>query len=103
MESYHIPHGDKFRGKLFTTLLVILNKDLTRLVTNTLTLKGQQDIRDITHERPPVEQNVNNNKRSSWKTAMRRLVNIIQALRCSTRKAPWTPSRDSNFKALTAA
>ena len=70
MNCYFISHGSKFRGRPFTTLPVVLNKDLTRVSDDKLQLTS---LKDLEHLRS-VAQN-----RQTWRKLTTRIREAAEA------------------------
>ncbi|GFS10686.1 hypothetical protein ElyMa_006652100 [Elysia marginata] len=72
MNSYFISHGRKFKGRPITTLPVVLNKDLSRLLDSQLTLH-LTSLEDLEHLKS-IAQN-----RQSWLKVAARIREAAEA------------------------
>ncbi|GFS00388.1 hypothetical protein ElyMa_006397800 [Elysia marginata] len=47
MSGYFVTEGSKFKGRPLTTLLVVLNQDLSRIINSNLQLKSSHDLEHL--------------------------------------------------------
>ncbi|GFR64335.1 hypothetical protein ElyMa_005504400 [Elysia marginata] len=47
MRGYFVTEGSKFKGRLLTTLPVVLNRDLSRIINSNLQLKSSHDLEHL--------------------------------------------------------
>ncbi|GFR62923.1 hypothetical protein ElyMa_000142900 [Elysia marginata] len=68
MSGYFVTKGSKFKGRPLTTLPVVLNQDLFRIINSKLQLKSSHDLehlRSIAQQRRRVDQAYSEDSRSS--------------------------------------
>ncbi|GFR67593.1 hypothetical protein ElyMa_005586900 [Elysia marginata] len=49
MSGYFVTEGSKFKGRPLTTLPVVLNRDLSRIINSNLQLKSSHDLEHLRH------------------------------------------------------
>ena len=74
MEGFFVPQGDKYRGRPITTLLVVLNNDLSRLESSTYSSYCLKTFKDIENLKKIAEQ------RDQWRILCTRIQKAAEAL-----------------------
>ncbi|GFS24755.1 hypothetical protein ElyMa_003424200 [Elysia marginata] len=56
MSRYFVMEGSKFKGRPLTTLPVVLNRDLSRIINSNLQLKTQKSSHNLEHLKSIAQQ-----------------------------------------------
>ncbi|GFR91059.1 hypothetical protein ElyMa_000835000 [Elysia marginata] len=86
MSGYFVTEGSKFKGRPLTTLPVVLNRDLSRIINSNLQLKSSHDLehlRFIAQQRdggPSLQRGFEKQpRRPSWSTEMQKALSQVKS------------------------